>query len=979
MGKQSSRRNKSERRYQNAFELAQKQEARDKKGAHSDEDYDSLDEEDLQVREGVMDARKFLKNQDDLSDLDDEDLDSDEALGSDDDFDVLNSKFSQTIRDKQKNNKRGKMALNEANSEDDEDGGYSSIDESQLVTLSEAWDMDDRERAKAGKSEKGAGGSHQHDIVLDDASASEGDHEDQFESAEGESEEEDSESESGSESESESEDEEAILRGSDEDEDEDVDLADTASRVKSSLKSTKANRRLVNDKREESEFALPTGGEGLSLADMIGGADVEDAFLIDKDEGLNAAMAVPLPKRIQQRHDRKAAYDITKKEVNKWRETVNAIQNSDHLSFPLAPPAQKTKEEDVDAEAMVDSFTFVPEAKGTSELEQKVNGLLKAGALVDESKEATFEQIQASKLSKEEMFKRTQELRRMRELMFRDEQRAKRIKKIKSKQYRKIHKRERLRDAALVEGSDAEEEDPDEHDMKRAEERMSQRHKTQSRWAKSMIKSGISKDASSRAELEDMLRDGERLRERKLGYTDGDQSDENVSDIEREYERDGSRNEDALRLKLGKGVMAMDFMKQAEERRKRENMQEIEFLKNVNSGTGLEEFSGNGEVDKTSINTAKNAGRRVYAPTVAAEKEELEQLDEELIQDYRDEEELNLANQMRGKERKRVRAEDGDEGEVSDVDGDDSDKGKTGDDGDSDDEDEEDDDNNNGYGPPAKKHKVEQQDEFAGFSESGSDKSDEGSDDDDDGDDDDGANPWLAMDDTEPTEKSRKFSTVDKDSSRLSKAASKIEKHKQRKTSGKDVDSKTLIDMGKTLDVQKKSNNIADDSDDDDDDEDADSDSGTRMFRQQNLIKEAFAGDDVVSEFQSEKQRIVEAEDDKEEDLTLPGWGDWAGSDAPKKPKKKFVRKIDGVAQKDKRKDKDKENVIINERLNRHNLKFQSASVPYPYETREQYERALRMPIGEEWASKATFEKSIKPRVEVKQGVIVDPLNAPFK
>ncbi len=34
---------------------------------------------------------------------------------------------------------------------------------------------------------------------------------------------------------------------------------------------------------------------------------------------------------------------------------------------------------------------------------------------------------------------------------------------------------------------------------------MSLKHKTQSQWAKSMIKSGLSKDASNRAELEDIL------------------------------------------------------------------------------------------------------------------------------------------------------------------------------------------------------------------------------------------------------------------------------------------------------------------------------------------------------------------------------------------------------------------------------------------------------------------------------------------
>ena len=62
------------------------------------------------------------------------------------------------------------------------------------------------------------------------------------------------------------------------------------------------------------------------------------------------------------------------------------------------------------------------------------------------------------------------------------------------------------------------------------------------------------------------------------------------------------------------------------------------------------------------------------------------------------------------------------------------------------------------------------------------------------------------------------------------------------------------------------------------------------MFKQKDLIKQAFAGDDVVSEFENEKKRVIEEEDDKEEDLTLPGWGDWAGGDSKPKKKKWCVR-----------------------------------------------------------------------------------------
>lgn len=898
-GKKSGKK-RSQNKILDAFQIAER--STNRKNDYSSED----DGDDLQVVDGVMDARKFMKNQgdDDDSELEDEELDSDEALGSEDEYDVLNSTMSQSIRDKRKKLKN----LRESDSDSDDNEAYDSIDESQLVTLSEAWDLDDKDLGLTDNNSSDLVSKKSKEVVFDDNLESVSESESESESS--------SESGSESESESESEDEERMLRGSD---DEEVDLATTASKIRSQVKNPETRKRLITETMEENEFSVPTRGNKLSLADMMAGTEPSEAPLIDREEEELKPLAVPLPKRIQQRHDRKAAYAITKEEVSKWQDTVRAIQDADHLQFPLIPPATQEEQNEVDAEAEYDALKFIPEAHASSELENKINNLLKAGALLDESKEATFEQIQAAKLSKDEMFKRTQELRRMRELMFRDEQRAHRIKKIKSKQYHKIRKRERLRDAELVEGSD--ESDADDHDMKRAEERMSLRHKTQSKWAKSMIKSGITKDASTRAELEEMLRNGERLRAKQLGYDEGDQSDGGVSDIEREYANDNSEAEEYERSKLGKGVLAMDFMKAAEEKRRKENLREIEFLKSM-SEDGKKEFVNS---EKNSINQLKNQGRRVYSPSVAAEKQEMEDLEEDVLHDFRDEEAKSLENRLRGREREGLEADE---------------------------EQEE---------PPSKKHKVEEkeEEEFAGFDDSDNDNSNDSAEE---------ANPWLMSSD-EPTEKSKKFSVITEESSRLSKAANKIEKHANKKAKSSSEEPSTLIDMDAVLEMNGDIYGS----------ENEDDGTSTRMFRQQNLIKEAFAGDDVVSEFREEKARVVEEEDDKEEDLTLPGWGDWAGSDKPHKPKKKFVRKIDGVAQKDKRRDKNLQNVIINETVNKHNLKYQSSSVPFPYESKEQYERALRMPLGEEWSSRATYQKSTLPRVLVKQGVVVDPLKAPFK
>ena len=43
------------------------------------------------------------------------------------------------------------------------------------------------------------------------------------------------------------------------------------------------------------------------------------------------------------------------------------------------------------------------------------------------------------------------------------------------------------------------------------------------------------------------------------------------------------------------------------------------------------------------------------------------------------------------------------------------------------------------------------------------------------------------------------------------------------------------------------------------------------------MIREAFAGDDVVSDFLKEKRKQEEEGRPKDVDLSLPGWGEWGG------------------------------------------------------------------------------------------------------
>lgn len=90
----------------------------------------------------------------------------------------------------------------------------------------------------------------------------------------------------------------------------------------------------------------------------------------------------------------------------------------------------------------------------------------------------------------------------------------------------------------------------------------------------------------------------------------------------------------------------------------------------------------------------------------------------------------------------------------------------------------------------------------------------------------------------------------------------------------------------------------------------------------------------------------------------------------------KSIQKQHGVKP-GQRKDLKLDKVIINERKVKKNSTYLASTLPWPFETKEQYERSLRLPKGKEWTTKKTFQDATKPRVLVKQGII-RPMHKPM-
>uniref|UniRef100_A0A673UEE5 UTP14A small subunit processome component n=1 Tax=Suricata suricatta TaxID=37032 RepID=A0A673UEE5_SURSU len=144
---------------------------------------------------------------------------------------------------------------------------------------------------------------------------------------------------------------------------------------------------------------------------------------------------------------------------------------------------------------------------------------------------------------------------------------------------------------------------------------------------------------------------------------------------------------------------------------------------------------------------------------------------------------------------------------------------------------------------------------------------------------------------------------------------------------------------------------------------------------QKQMIKEAFAGDDVIRDFLKEKREAVEASKPKDVDLTLPGWGEWGGvglKPSAKKRRRFLIKTPEGPP----RKDKNLPNVIINEKRNIHAAAHQVRVLPYPFTHHQQFERTIQTPIGSTWNTQRAFQKLTTPKVVTKPGHIIKPIKA---
>ena len=725
-----------------------------------------------------------------------------------------------------------------------------------------------------------------------------------------------------------------------------------------------------------SEFGLNSKRK-LTIADMI--PSVTDPalrkslkLLADNDPkptskrgGIPKKLDVPLPKRQQDRLDRAAAYEQSKETLNRWIDTVKHNRRAEHLSFPLKDPT---------ATPAPGSQRLLPTSysRPLTDLESTIQNILKDSGLAgpdgksEEQQVQAFEELKTRKMPLEEVQARRAELRRARELLFREEIRAKRINKIKSKSYRKVHRKERERnmqrekDALAAAGVDDSESEKERQERRRAEERMGARHR-ESRWAKGVKDSGRAKwDEDARGGVTEMARRGEDLRRRiegkQVAGDDDDDDDEMTSseseseegdDIEDGDTRSNRKFQDRLQRldedgdemdpnHKGSRLASMDFMKKAEARRKARNDADVESLRRDLAG----------EETPSEDETHEGQGRKSYGPmknptssTKARQsdrKAEKNEFEERLGSDDEDEE-------------GRAGAKDEDVDIVVDSS---SVQVKA-----------------NAMEKPSlggKRGRTSLENYEASTQEVSK-------------------NPWL-MGSKKVSNASRRRThnpdagAIISNTPEVNTIPPPAEKTKPRSAL---KGARKAEAARQTVQAPKKPSNQkvpAVNNDPNSEDESDDAAHLPFILRNRDLVHKAFAGDKVVANFEEEKRATAEDEDDKVIDNTLPGWGSWIGAGIGKKAlrrnKGRVLTKVPGIAV-EKRQDAKLDRVIINEKRVKKNGKYLASSLPHPFETRQQYERSLRLPVGPEWTTKETFQGMTKPRILMKPGVIA-PMSKPM-
>jgi U3 small nucleolar RNA-associated protein 14 len=697
---------------------------------------------------------------------------------------------------------------------------------------------------------------------------------------------------------------------------------------------------------------------------------------------------------VEERVVRKTAYSERSSELGaQWEQAVKVNRNAETLDL-----RDKTPKSTLSAASMVSKFA------PTTDMELEITRLLEgkgSDAAVTAHETAALEE---SGLSPEQVRARQGELAKMRSLLFYEQQKRRRINKIKSKAYHRIRNRQqRRREGEEGDGEQGAEQTREEEveaeekeALRRMQERMSLKHKNTSKWARQQLKAG-GQHSSVRAAIGEQLRIGDELRrkasrpdgERGGGDSDDDSDSSDESDGE-EGDEEGIEKAKAATQTLilgieadGKkadskgasagGLMGMKFMQRAVSKQREAARSEAQALLDdlTKQGEGLEDEDDGDAEDEGDYHEGQSlkekAAEEAAAAAAASNGPAPTMMGATL--------EVSKLSQAG----RRLRVDDAITIEPTQQQQQQHPQASS--------------------GPAASKVRGPAVSGKAATAAAAGSAQDKG---------DDLVNLWIEPQAAASSSSSsrRKTSKNGGGSSMGGLAVLDIDKatsealhgvQQQRQKQEEDTHNKQQKKQ------QQQSGGSASKK------EDADSSSkpkdAVRELTQAELVQRAFASPDFEKEFANEKREATEGKPESRAQqaaaLESDGWGSWAGVGAPpprpppsaggssKKKnndggnKRKRGRDDDdkpapppkpkAAADKD-LKDKSMPLVIVSQKRIKAAARLKVSEVPYPFTSREQYERTLDVPAGKEWNGMRAVRGFARPAVITDMGRTIAPI-----
>ncbi|MBA0563088.1 hypothetical protein Golob_008091 [Gossypium lobatum] len=549
-----------------------------------------------------------------------------------------------------------------------------------------------------------------------------------------------------------------------------------------------------------------------------------------------------------------------------------------------------------------------------TEFEKKIASLVYDDKVMEAHKADGSKLLELNKISEEDYMKHRDHVAKMRSLLFRHEMKQKRIKKIKSKTYHRLKNKDKLKveSAEMLMDPEAAKEQARKQEFKRAEERMILKHKNKSKWARRILERGLNaQDEGTRAAMAEQLHQHALLTRKINTVKDSSSSSDSSSDDD-----DEGSNEDRASELLEKAKEKTLKVLEDDEELPNSGVLSLPFMVRglkkrreeaiEEAKLALQEYEQlEGTNDAENSKPATASGRRVFGRA----NNEVPDSNKKTKTDNKMKMDSYYGNSDSEDDLEAKANVNIEGGKRNDVEKD--------------------------VGPNYDRKEAADVSIFKNFDDNG----DPGS----------KTTYEVAIFASDSWRKMKSENGVDKNAKKLQQVKEAIVHNKDMEEGEEDSDSgsEQMVD-GILSSAPKESYELP---------------------SQSELIRHAFAGDDVEEEFEKDKQEILNEENpEPDKPVLLPGWGQWTHVQQKKGLPWWMLKEHEDAKRKreeslKKRKDAQLKHVIISEKVDKKAEKLQTKSLPYPFTSKELFEQSMRMPIGSESNPETAIRSLNRPEV----------------